>query len=350
MRGMLKLCVEMDVFAHETYAKMAEACENPELVQVFSRMAIEEQSHVGWWTDLIEAWDQGLIPDIVNDTDSVEHHMQGLHLELLNAVSGEISDLSSDEMLDLAARMEFFMLDPAFGELMDLTEPGGAKSHKHAYSRHLDRLVNAIEMHYSRSDLARFLAHVLRRAWKDNLALSAYASRDPLTALYNRRGMMAHLRQWVSWAQRYDRPLAIALVDVDDFKSINDTHGHAVGDMALRVIADAIGKAVRGSDMVARYGGDEFAIVAPETDAEELEKLLERIVNTVHDTDLKDWDSSRIKLSVSVGGAVASGHLIVEPDADRLLAAADMSLYGAKSAGKDRHGETIVLGEEPVTN
>ena len=161
---------------------------------------------------------------------------------------------------------------------------------------------------------------------------------------------MAHLRQWVSWAQRYDRPLAVALVDVDDFKSINDNHGHAVGDMALRVIADAIGKAVRGSDMVARYGGDEFAIVAPETDAVELEKLLERIVNTVHDTDLKDWDSSRIRLSVSVGGAVASGHLIVEPDADRLLAAADMSLYGAKNAGKDRHGETITLGEEPITN
>jgi rubrerythrin len=127
MRGMLELCVEMDTFAHDTYIKMSKSCSNADLAQIFSHMAIEEKTHVGWWKDLLDAWDQGLIPDIVNDTDSVEHHMQSILAELKEAVRGDVALLSDDEMLDVSARVEFFLLDSAFGELMDLTEPGGAK-------------------------------------------------------------------------------------------------------------------------------------------------------------------------------------------------------------------------------
>ena len=196
-------------------------------------------------------------------------------------------------MLDIAARLEFFLLDPIFGELLDLTEPGGAGKHREAYARHLERIVSAIEMFYTRGDLARFLARVLRRAWRDNLALAAFATRDPLTGMYNRRGLMTHLEQWMSWAGRYDRPLGVLLVDVDDFKSINDTHGHAVGDIALDGRRGALAGTVRGSDLVARYGGDEFAVVAPETDAEELRALANRLIESVAAARLEDWDGDR---------------------------------------------------------
>jgi len=348
MRTILELCVAMDEFAAQTYDAMSKACPDPDLAGVFHRMATEERHHVEWWKDLTAAWEQGLVPDVVNDTEGLERHMRQLLTEMQTTAPADFSAVPQDVMLDIATRIEFFMLDPVFGELLDLTEPGGAKNHRESYARHLERIVGAIEMYYTRDDLARFLARVLRRAWRDNLALATFATRDPLTSLLNRRGLMTHLNQWMSWARRYDRPLGLLLVDVDDLKEINDTRGHAMGDMALKAISGALNRAVRGSDLVARYGGDEFAVVAPETDMDELATLAARLVSEVGAIPILDWDPDS-PLSVSVGGAVATAP--GEPDItmDGLLASADRSLYAAKRAGKGRAGEVVAYRvEKPV--
>ena len=79
MRTILELCARMDEFAQATYEKMAGACANPELSEVFRRMAVEENSHIEWWRELLSAWDQGLVPDVVNDTEGLERHMRQLH-------------------------------------------------------------------------------------------------------------------------------------------------------------------------------------------------------------------------------------------------------------------------------
>jgi len=130
-------------------------------------------------------------------------------------------------------------------------------------------------------------------------------------------------------------------VDIDRFKSINDTYGHPRGDDALRAVAAALCQAVRTSDVVGRYGGDEFAILAPETDADELVLLMDRIVDVVNSTGFAFGDSD-VRLSVSVGGSLARGALPITPE--QLLAAADHSLYEAKAAGRDRAGAVIVVG------
>ncbi len=351
MRTILELCVAMDTFSHQTYDAMAAACKDPDLSAIFSQMAAEEQMHVAWWQELVDAWEQGLVPDVVNDTEGLERHMSTLLHEMQATAPADFQDIPSDVMLDTAARLEFFLLDPIFGELLDLTEPARAGKHRDAYARHLERIVGAIETYYSRGDLASFLARVLRRAWRDNLALAAFATRDPLTGMFNRRGLMTHLEHWMSWAGRYDRPLGLILVDVDDLKAINDTHGHAVGDVALTVIAESLAAAVRGSDLVARYGGDEFAIVAPETDVEELRTLANRLTESVAAAKLQDWDGDGINMRVSVGGAVMANPGAQDMTIDGLLATADRSLYAAKRDGKDRAGEMLLYtAVEPVAD
>jgi len=340
MRTILDMCVAMDAFAQSAYYTMAQTTEDPELALFFERMSIEEAHHVTWWKELARAYDQGLVPDVVNDTEGLHAHLTKLFDEIKSAVPADFGEVSNDTKIDIAARLEFYMLDPVFGELLDLTEPGGALGHREAYARHIERLVVTIENHYSRGDLASFLARVLRRAWRDNLALAAYATRDPLTGIHNRRGFTTHLRQWLSWAERYKHPIGVLLADVDAFKRINDTHGHATGDLALTYVANAFSETARESDIVARYGGDELAVIAPESNAAELTRLAERLIERVRQIPLLGPNGEPVPLTVSIGGAVVTPSA-GNADPDVLLALADRSLYDAKSAGKDRFAPII---------
>ncbi len=346
MRTILELCVEADTLARDLYSRLSQSCTDHRLAETFSHMAAEESRHIEWWRDLLSAWEEGLIPDVVGGSESLEQRIAGLLADVRDSIPAGLDDCNEEEMLDTAVRVEFALLDPIFGELLELTEPGRSREHREQYSRHVERLVNAIEITYPSKSLAHFLARVLRRAWRDNTMLTTYATRDSLTGLLNRRGLVSHLSQWVSWAERYGRYLAVLLVDVDHFKRINDQHGHALGDISLKSIAVAIRDSVRASDLVARYGGDEFAVIAPETDAEEYVRLVERIMSAVRDANVVDWDGSRIAVTVSVGGAVISPPFTAtDRTPDELLAAADESLYRAKQSGRDRAGDAT-----PVTS
>lgn len=348
MRDILATCVELDTLAVTTYRALARHCTDEDLAGVFERLATEEESHVEWWRELLEAWDQGLIPDVVNDPERLLHDLRQVRDDVTTSLPDDLSVLSPAEMVELAAHLEFFMLDPVFAELLELTEPGRTGHHREAYARHVEQLVSAIERNSSADPLARFLARVLKRALRDNVSLAAYATHDPLTGLFNRRGLISHLKQWVSWAYRYERPLMVLLIDVDEFKKVNDEHGHAVGDYALECIASALRESTRESDLIARYGGDEFAIVAPETDAEEYGVLANRILTAVRDIRCPDWDGVHVPLRVSVGGAVLSPRgRHSERAVDAVLAGADSSLYEAKNGGRDRAGwPVLVTGSE----
>lgn len=162
-------------------------------------------------------------------------------------------------------------------------------------------------------------------------AVRQLALEDSLTGLPNRRLLQEHLQQAQAEAARQQRSLALIIIDLDDFKHINDTLGHSVGDRFLMEIANRLRGVARGSDIVARLGGDEFAILATSTNKpEEFGGLAERVVSRVREPVAIGEVS--VRSSASVGVAIASGDDIA---ADTLLAQADLALYASKAAGKN---------------
>ena len=164
-----------------------------------------------------------------------------------------------------------------------------------------------------------------------------YASTtDPLTGLPNRRAMNDRLRSEWQRASRYGSPLALLLIDIDGLKRINDERGHGEGDRLLRNAATAIRQTLRTTDFGARWGGDEFSIVAPQTAREAAQRLAQRLL--VH---LADQDRALGAMTASVGVAVFESSHPVETGGDTrnaewLMRAADAALYGAKAAGRNQ--------------
>lgn len=345
MRDILELCVELDTVAKDTYLKVSAACDDPAITDLLRQMAGEEAAHVMWWTELIDAWDAGLLPDIFADSDGTRARMEQTRADIFAALPepGQES-FTADEALTLAVALEFYMLDPVFSELIELTGPGVSSVRQDAYSQHVARLVTATETSYPPRSLAGFMARALRGAWRDNRQLALYATRDPLTALANRRSLVQNLLQWTAWSARYGRPLTLVMMDLDGLKHINDTYGHVTGDTVLAAIGHALSGLSRQSDLAARYGSDEFALVAPETSADEARQLQERIVVAVRELAIPVDRSTMLRPTVSVGAVVVIDPAGSEPRfIDELFAAADRAMYAAKQSGRDRCSDPVIM-------
>lgn len=162
------------------------------------------------------------------------------------------------------------------------------------------------------------------------------AVRDPLTGLFNRRHLDDRLRAEHSFALRHGTDLTVMLVDVDHFKQVNDTYGHAAGDGVLRVVGGTLGRMLRGEDLVARYGGEEFCVLARALDARNAGIVAERCRQKIASLSLP-WEGRRLSITVSIGVATLSASDPSRyPDPRSLLDAADRALYAAKESGRDR--------------
>lgn len=175
------------------------------------------------------------------------------------------------------------------------------------------------------SDRVRELEDEIRR-------LSDEVSTDPLTQIANRRGLMRAFEAEQSRAERQSAPLSIALLDVDNFKKLNDTLGHQVGDDALRFLADQVRSRLRPVDVLARYGGEEFVILLPDTPAEEAQRVVTRLQRELSAELFMQQGGDKVFITFSAGVTPYRASEALEAALDR----ADLALYEAKRTGKNR--------------
>ncbi len=192
-------------------------------------------------------------------------------------------------------------------------------------SDEMERLKRAVYI------MASELEELINQLQEDKEKLEEIAYKDPLTGLFNRRFFLEHAKNIFEQAKRYGTPFSVILMDIDNFKKINDTYGHDIGDIVIQELAEIIKGASRSSDIPARWGGEEFILLLPNTDANGARLVAERIRDRFKKVSVK-VGNERVNTTVSVGVSQFSGQERLED----IIKEADEALYKAKRSGKDR--------------
>ncbi len=196
----------------------------------------------------------------------------------------------------------------------------------HSRYEEISRLNNELvsaqrELARKNAELERLAAEVQRLSWVDEL-----------TQVYNRRGFFEFGRREVERSKRFKKPLSGLMLDIDHFKKVNDTHGHAIGDKVLKEVAARCSRQLRAVDIFGRYGGEEFSVLMPETTATKARILAERLRQKISNEPI-NTERGLLTISISVGIANLTGNTA---DLEGLLERADRALYQAKSLGRNR--------------
>ena len=199
-----------------------------------------------------------------------------------------------------------------------------------------DRLDN---QPFSRDDLSLLrtlaapaaLALARERARRDAEEFAQAATMDPLSGLFNRRYFHERLEEELDRARRHNTTVSLLMIDIDNFKSINDRYGHLAGDVVIRGIGDILKRSVRKFDLCTRFGGEEFAIVMPGSGPENSAPVAERIRQRIEAFKPAETELAALQVTASIGMSVSSGG-----SARELIAYADQALYQAKEEGKNR--------------
>lgn len=178
----------------------------------------------------------------------------------------------------------------------------------------------------------------LQQAKADKEKLERLATFDSLTGLYNRRAILGKLHELINLANRYKEDFSLIMLDIDHFKKVNDRYGHLTGDGVLEEIATLIRRNTRDTDIVGRYGGEEFIIILPKTNLSSSWVVAERLRSIIEKAELKDFAGNVFAITVSQGLAGWERH----EDATSLISRADDALYKAKEKGRNR--VQILLG------
>jgi diguanylate cyclase (GGDEF)-like protein len=190
--------------------------------------------------------------------------------------------------------------------------------------------------------LALALTYQFRLGQSERQRAELLARLDPLTGLNNRRAFYDITAPLWNVALRHNQKLSVILLDIDHFKHLNDTHGHAFGDVVLNAVARILEKSIRSQDVAARWGGEEFILLLPQTDVDEATLIADRLRNTIAGTTLR-IDDAEIAITVSLGVAQLDTQ---HHSLDDLISSADHYLYESKDKGRNRVSRAPVEVEQ----
>lgn len=328
----VKLCLVLDQTSSDVYARLSSLVEIEELKRFWKEMSDEEMAHVAFWERLVEMAENRMLPQVFDNPEETKSELEEI-CSKVNMLWKKFEHRASisDSFL-LAYRMEFYLLHPAIETLFHYmkgveteTNPGDT------YESHIAKFIDTFRKYGEVTTELELLGETLQSLWKKNRELARKSSFDGLTEIFNRRGFFDTIKPLSYLSRRNRYPVGIMMTDIDDFKKVNDTYGHQKGDDILRGVAQVLKSNVRGSDIVGRYGGEEFIVFFYDVDKD----IMYQIADTIRKKIEKDTRDD-IPVTVSIGISQGLLRSDVEDSIMTLIGMADACLYRAKGEGKNR--------------
>ena len=329
----VSLCLSMDEQAVQVYSGFAEIAKDRKLAAFWSQMAAEEKSHVTNWKGVLEAVRAGKFPQIFDDAGRIAQELDARRRKV-QELAGRISGMPTlPEQFCLAYRLEFYVLHPALERLWRFYGilEGKSVSPEKGYDLHIGNFISAMRRFGVASLELELLGEATHYIWEQVRAIGRETDEDELTKVLNRRGLFNAMRALANFAHRNRFACGMMFIDLDEFKTINDRLGHQEGDRTLNEVAQIIRASIRGSDVVGRYGGDEFLVFLPQVEAGKLANLAEKVRRAV----ISGIDG-KLPVTVSIGAASTVLENDMEGDLAHLIRMADDALLAAKAAGRNR--------------
>ncbi len=326
-------CCAMDRQAVAVYRSLAEYTDDPELQRFWQQMMSEEETHVTYWENLLDLATKGALPQIFQHPDQVNEELRAQREKIKKIAAKSEHPLNRKEQFFMAFRLEFYMLHPNLEKLWkfyDIIHPDSHDPGKE-YKAHIRNLAHAGRKFGDGSIELEVLSETLEKMWEQIQNSGREAYFDPLTGILNRRGMLDAMKTMGFLAKRNQFGSGVLMIDIDNFKRINDTLGHEAGDQVIRRVAERIKANVRSSDLVGRFGGEEFLVFLPQVDQDGISALAEKIRHSVANDTQKE---TAVTISIGAAGAVIKRS--VEEALHQLILDADTMLFAAKKQGRNR--------------
>jgi len=333
----LSLCHTIDKKAAEIYYNFSESIGSKHARAFWREMSGQEKEHVLFWEKILIRAQKGMLPQVFDRPYELREGLKTMRKDINQLVKRSKNIRSITDAFLIAYRVEFVMLHPEFQSMfhfiktvLDEPTPGDE------YEAHLRGFVNAIKQYVKSPELEFIGETILRfREVSEQLALQSYI--DFLTGILNRRGLFNTVIPLAYLARRNGYHVGIMMVDIDHFKKINDTYGHQTGDEVLKSLALMIKSCVRSSDIVGRYGGEEFLVYLSPINPDSLHEKAEQIRSSIEKN-----GGMGIPITVSIGASSGLIRGSVEKAVAKLIKKADTFLYVAKNSGRNK----VVLGSK----
>ncbi len=335
----VKICLTIDRIAQQAYYLLGTITPDRRMKEFWLEMSEEENMHIAFWLrfkDLAEKWN---LPDVFENPEEIIYELESIipKAEKLLERCKKQKDLISS--ITLAYRLEFYLLHPAFEVLFHfLGSAVGAPNPEDTYEQHINKIIEMLNRNAETTPELELLGETLQRLWQENKKLAHQVSTDSLTNVLNRRGFFTMATQMAHLAHRQGTTSGIMMMDIDDFKHVNDTYGHQTGDIVLKNVAQVIKTTSRVSDIIGRYGGEEFCVFVPDVEAGTLFEMAERIREAVLNS-----KPNNIPVTISIGTVYGKISINAPEDLYKMLQQADENLYTAKNEGKNR----VIMSETP---
>ena len=332
IKNIIQLCLDIDTKARDIYLKLAGLSENEKLITFWNNMSEEEGEHVEFWHTLSELAEQNMLPQIFDNAPKIISELENIKNKSIALFENSKKTPDISQMFLIAYRIEFYLLHPAFAILFHFLQAiNDTERPEVKYDQHIEEFIEALNTYANMTPEMELIGETLQRLWDENKQLAIQSATDELTGILNRRGFFNILRPLSHLSHRSNQNIGIMMIDIDNFKKINDTHGHQKGDEMLQKTASILKSNIRASDIIGRYGGEEFIIYFSSIEGSTAYKIAEKMRTKVEQETKED-----VPITISIGLFCGTLDGDVDKKISHYINRADVLLIEAKEQGKNR--------------